>query len=134
MGEADLRADLGVEPGPDGRELLFARSQVVMASAAARIEAPIAPVSTDFRDLDSLRASTLALKRLGFQGRACIHPDQLPVVNAVFTPSAQEVARARDLVERYDAAIAAGTGVCLDERGRLVDEAVVRSARRLLAI
>ncbi|MBO2447841.1 CoA ester lyase [Actinomadura barringtoniae] len=133
IGEADLRADLGVEPGPDERELLFARSQVVLASAAAGIEAPMAPVSTDFRDLDGLRASTAALKRLGFGGRACIHPAQIQVVNEVFTPSADEVARAHDLIVRYEAAATAGDGVCVDADGRLVDEAVVRSARRLLA-
>ncbi|MBA8956891.1 hypothetical protein ACFQU9_14080 [Actinomadura namibiensis] len=116
-----------------GAGLLWARSQVVLASAAARVRPPIAPVSTDFRDLEALRTSTLALRRLGFRGRACIHPAQLPVVNEVFTPSPQEIARARDLVARHDAAMAEGSGVCLDERGRLVDEAVVRSARRLLA-
>ncbi|MFC9971111.1 HpcH/HpaI aldolase/citrate lyase family protein [Spirillospora sp. NPDC127200] len=133
LGEADLCADLGVEPGPDGRELLLARSRIVLASAAARIRPPVAPVSTDFRDPRALRASTLAFKRLGFRGRACVHPAQLPVVNEVFTPSPEEIARARDLVARHDAAMADGSGVCLDERGRLVDEAVVRSARRLLA-
>ncbi|WP_067822982.1 HpcH/HpaI aldolase/citrate lyase family protein [Actinomadura kijaniata] len=133
LGEADLRADLGVEPGPDERELLYARSRIVLASAAARIEPPIAPVSTDVRDLAALRDSTRALKRLGFRGRACVHPAQLPVVNEVFTPTPDELARARDLLARHEAATAGGTGVCLDDDGRLVDEAVVRSARRLLA-
>lgn len=132
LGEADLRADLGAEPGPDERELLFARSQIVMASAAARIEPPIAPVSIDFRDLEALRASTMSLKRLGFRGRACIHPAQIPVVNAVFTPTETELTRARALVERHETALAGGNGVSLDEQGRLVDEAVVRAARRLL--
>ncbi|MEU5882497.1 CoA ester lyase [Spirillospora sp. NPDC047279] len=132
LGEADLRADLGAEPGPDERELLVARSQVVLASAAAGIEPPIAPVSTDFRDLDRLRASTLALRRLGFRGRACIHPAQIPVVNEVFTPTGDEIEQARDVVARHEAALAAGSGVGLDAHGRLIDEAVVRSARRLL--
>ncbi|NUT44994.1 MAG: CoA ester lyase [Thermoactinospora sp.] len=130
LGEADLRADLGVEPGPDERELLWARSQVVLASAAARIGPPLGPVSTDFRDLDRLRASTQALKRLGFRGRACIHPAQVAVVNEVFTPSAAEVERARELIGRFEAA---ESGVVLDDAGRMVDEAVIRQARRLLA-
>ncbi|BCJ76713.1 CoA ester lyase [Catellatospora sp. IY07-71] len=133
LGEADLAADLGVTLGPDERELLWARSHTVLASAAAGIAPPVAPVSVNFRDLDTLRGSTLALKRLGFRGRACIHPAQLPVVHEVFTPAESEVAAARDLVRRYEQAIRDGSGVCLDERGRLVDEAVVRSARRLLA-
>ncbi|WP_433239661.1 HpcH/HpaI aldolase/citrate lyase family protein [Streptosporangium sp. CA-135522] len=130
IGEADLRAELGVEAGPDERELLWARSQVVLASAAARLTPPLAPVSTDFRDLDALHTSTAALKRLGFRGRACIHPAQVPVVNEVFTPAEEELARARDLIARFEAA---GTGVVADARGRMVDEAVIRAARRLLA-
>lgn len=134
LGEADLRADLGVTLGPDERELLFVRSQVVLASAAVGIEPPVAPVSTDFRDLVALRASTMALRRLGFVGRACIHPAQVAVVNEAFTPAPDEVATAADLLARFDAAVRDGVGVCLDARGRLVDEAVVRSARRLLAL
>lgn len=130
IGEADLRADLGVEIGPDERELLWARSQVVLASAAARLVPPIGPVSTDFRDLEALRASTVALKRLGFRGRACIHPAQVAVANEVFTPSQEELDRARDLIARFEAA---GSGVVTDARGQMVDEAVVRAARRLLA-
>ncbi|WP_433361084.1 HpcH/HpaI aldolase/citrate lyase family protein [Streptosporangium sp. CA-115845] len=130
IGEADLRADLGVESGPDERELLWARSQVVLASAAARLAPPLAPVSTDFRDLDALRVSTFALKRLGFRGRACIHPAQVAVVNEVFTPSEEELDRARDLIARFEAS---GSGVVTDARGQMVDEAVVRAARRLLS-
>ncbi|MEV6968248.1 CoA ester lyase [Hamadaea sp. NPDC051192] len=132
LGEADLAADLGITPGPDERELLAVRSHVVLASAAAGIDPPVAPVSTNFRDLDALRDSTFALRRLGFSGRACIHPAQLPIVHEVFTPTAQEIAAAADLVARFDAAQASGSGVCLDAAGRMVDEAVVRAARRLL--
>ncbi|MER5771839.1 CoA ester lyase [Streptomyces sp. NPDC001985] len=132
LGEADLRAETGVEPGGDESGMLYARSRTVLASAAAGIDPPMAPVSTDFRDLGRLRESTLALRRLGFRGRACVHPAQLAVVHEVFTPSGDELARARDLLGRYEAARAAGAGVCLDGRGRFVDEAVVRAARRLL--
>lgn len=133
IGEADLCADIGVEPGPDDRELLWARSQVVLASAAARIEPPVGPVSTDYTDLGALRASTGALRRLGFVGRACIHPAQLAVVNEVFTPTAEDVELARAVVAGYEDAMSAGSGVFVDGRGRMVDLAVVRSARRTLA-
>lgn len=129
IGEADLAAEIGVSPGDDERELLFVRSAVVLASAAAGIEPPAAAVTTDFRDVDRLRSGTIALKRLGFRGRACIHPAQIPVVNEVFTPTAEEVAAARDLVARFESA---GGGVCLDAEGRMVDLAVVREARRTL--
>lgn len=130
LGEADLRAELGIESSSDERELLAVRTHVVLASAAAGIAAPLGPVSTDFRDLHRLAESTKALARMGFRGRACIHPAQLPVVNEVFTPTAAELERARVLVARFESA--AG-GVLLDDDGKMVDLAVVRQARRLLA-
>jgi citrate lyase subunit beta/citryl-CoA lyase len=134
VGEADLKADIGVELGDDQRELLYVRSHVVLVSAAAGIDPPVGPVDTNFKDVEALKTSTEAVKRMGYLGRACIHPAQAAVVNEVFTPSAEEVAEARDLIERFDAAMAAGDGVCLDARGRMVDEAVVRQARRLLSL
>lgn len=130
VGEADLRADVGITAGPDERELLYTRSHVVLASAAAGIRPPIAPVSTNFRDLDAFRASTVELARLGFVGRACIHPAQVAVANDVFTPAADEVEAARRLVGRWEFA---GAGVAVDDDGRFVDEAVVRQARLVLA-
>lgn len=133
IGEADLSAELGVFPAADEAELLPLRMQVVVASAAAGIGAPVGPVSTNFTDLGAFREGTERLKRLGFGGRAVIHPAQIPVVNEVFTPSPDEVLRARHLVDLFDAAVAAGAGVALDERGQMVDEAVVRAARALLS-
>jgi citrate lyase subunit beta/citryl-CoA lyase len=89
LGEADLCTELGAEPGPEGLELLWARSQVVAASAAAGIDPPIGAAYPEIDDLDALRTSTLALRRLGFRGRACLHPAQLPVVHEVFALRAQ---------------------------------------------
>jgi citrate lyase subunit beta / citryl-CoA lyase len=133
LGELDLCAEVGLQPSADERELLSIRVQVVLASAAAGLASPIGPVSTDFRDLDALRHSTDALRRLGFGSRWAIHPAQVPVINQIFTPSADQVEAARHLVERYDGALDQGVGVCVDEDGRMVDEAVVRTARRVLA-
>jgi citrate lyase subunit beta / citryl-CoA lyase len=130
VGEADLRADVGVTPGADERELLYARSHVVFASAAAKIAPPIAPVSVEFRDLDAFRSSTEAVARLGFVGRACIHPAQVAVANDVFTPTAEEVAKATALLERFSSGDA---GVGVDADGRMVDEAVLRQARGVLS-
>ena len=130
IGEADLRADIGVTPGDDERELLYVRSHVVLASTAAGIAPPIAPVSTNFRDLDAFRASTEALARLGYVGRACIHPAQVAIANEVFTPSEEQVVRARALVEKWERD---GAGVAVDDRGHFVDEAVIRQARLVLA-
>ncbi|WP_306362258.1 CoA ester lyase [Nocardia sp. CC227C] len=129
VGEADLCAELGITPGRDGYEMVALRTGIVLASAAAGIAPPPAPTSTDFRDLDGLRASTEALRRLGFRGRTCIHPAQVPVVNEVFTPGPAELDAARGLVRRFEAA--AG-GIVLDDAGRMVDRAVVRRARAQL--
>lgn len=130
VGEADLKADVGITLGDDERELLYSRSHVVFASSAAGISPPIAPVSTEFRDLDAYRASTEALARMGFVGRACIHPAQAQVANEVFTPSEERVAWAREVLEALENA---GSGVAVDSRGRMLDEAVARQARLVLA-
>ena len=134
IGEYDLCAATGVQPGPDEEETAWARSWVVFASSEAGIEPPVAPVSTEVRDQAALTASTERAARQGFVGRACIHPAQLPVVHGVFTPSDEAVARARALLEGHDAALAAGSGAYLDQDGRMVDEAVARSARRTVAL
>lgn len=133
LGEADLVAELGIEPSDDDVELLPVRHAVVLASAAVGLPPPVGPTSTAIGDATSLRASSLRLRRLGFRGRTAIHPGQLDVIHDVFTPSEEEVAAARDVIDRYEAAIAAGRGVSVDADGRLIDEAVVRSARRTLA-
>lgn len=134
VGEADLAADLGLGEDADDADWAPIRSQVVLVSAAAGISAPVAPVSTDFRDLERFAASTRALARRGYVGRACIHPAQVGVVNDVFTPSEDSLARARALVEVFDQAVAEGRGVVVGPDGRMVDEAVVRRARSVIAL
>lgn len=133
LGEADLRADLGMAPSPDGSEFLPIRSAIVVASAAARIASPTAPASTDFRDLDAFRASCVELRALGFGARSCVHPAQVPIVAEVFEPSAEELDRARAMITAFDDALTRGEGVLVDDAGRMVDEAVVRHARNLLS-
>jgi citrate lyase subunit beta/citryl-CoA lyase len=134
VGEADLAADTGITPSDDDREWATTRAMIVLVSAAAGLLPPVAPVSTDFRDAERLAESTRALARQGYVGRACIHPGQIPVVNAVFTPTPDVVAAATELVDRFDAAVAGGQGVIVGADGRMVDEAVVRQARRVLGL
>jgi citrate lyase subunit beta/citryl-CoA lyase len=132
IGEADLAADLGLLPGPDRAELAPHRAAIVVASAAAGLVAPVAPVETDLTATDDeLTATTVALLRQGFRARTAVHPKQVPVINAAFTPTADELDRARAVVETLDAA---RSGIAIDPRtGRMLDEAVVRSARDVLA-
>jgi citrate lyase subunit beta/citryl-CoA lyase len=85
-------------------------------------------------DLALLEESTRRLRRQGFVGRVCIHPAQLEVVHRVFTPTEDEIAGAAQVLELYDQAVARGSGVLLDPKGRLVDLAVLRGARKTLAL
>jgi citrate lyase subunit beta/citryl-CoA lyase len=134
IGEIDLAADLGVEGGDDSSVLAFARASVIVASAAAGLLPPVGAVSTDFRDLENFALSTRRQRQNGFLGRAAIHPAQIPIIHEVYTASPDEINRAKGLVKQYDAALASGNGVVLDEDGRMVDEAVVRQSRRILAL
>ena len=131
MGEVDLAADLGVASDAPPAMWWSLRTQVVVASAAAGRRGPLGPVNVDFHDLDAYRHETRQLRDAGFSGRQAIHPAQVAVINDVFTPSDDELARARRLL---DLAAAAQGGVCVDDQGRMVDEAVLRSARRLLGL
>lgn len=133
IGRADLAGELGLSIDAEGVEFRSLLLQLVIASSAAGIAAPVAPTSTDFRDLDALRESTAALMALGFRGRTAVHPSQIPVINGVFTPSLEEVQRAQRLVAAFEDAAKNGSGVTIDEKGRMVDAAVVRSARDVLA-
>jgi citrate lyase subunit beta/citryl-CoA lyase len=132
IGELDLSAELGISPS-NSTALLPLRMQVVVASAALGLEPPLGPVSPNFRDLDDLRTETSLLAGLGFGSRPAIHPAQIPIYNDVFNPSAAAVAEAERLIALYDAALADGRGAVTDQDGHMVDEAVVRVARRTLA-
>lgn len=134
LGEADLIAELGLLPSADRSELISLRLRLVVASAAAAIAAPVGPVETALTDDERLRTSTSALRRLGFGARTALHPRQLPVINATFTPSDEEVAQARQTVAALAAADAGGSAVAVTAQGQFVDPAVVRSAYRTLAI
>jgi citrate lyase subunit beta / citryl-CoA lyase len=128
LGEVDLAADLGMSTSSDGRELDSIRINAVVVSAAFDCRPPVGPVWTDIRDLDGLRASTDTLRRLGFSGRQAIHPKQVEIINDGMTPSVaerEEAAHVLELARRADG------GVCVDENGRMIDEAVLRSARRI---
>ncbi|WP_212753729.1 HpcH/HpaI aldolase/citrate lyase family protein [Nakamurella aerolata] len=124
LGEADLRADLGVT---DDAGLDWARSRLVNACAAAGLPAPIMSVYTQLRDLAGLADSCRRGRARGFLGRAALHPAQLPVIRDAFIPSAGEISAARQL-------LAAGNGANALPDGRFVDEAVLRQARRTLAL
>jgi citrate lyase subunit beta/citryl-CoA lyase len=130
FGAADFAADVGADPGPPELETLAVRSHLVIASRAAGIDPPVAPVFTRLDDEEGLRRSTEAARRLGFFGRSVIHPRQIAVVHEVFTPRPEEVRRAEELVK----ALESGGGATTAPDGHFVDAAVARRARAILEL
>lgn len=134
IGEYDLCAELGITPDDSEAELQPARSHVVMASSAAGIAPPVAPVSIEIKDTARLRDTTERAARQGFVGRACIHPAQLDVIHEVFTPNEAAVEQAKAILAAFRNQVDKGASVFVDSHGRLLDEAVVRQARRTLGL
>ncbi len=126
LGTYDLAAQLGVSP--DDRDAMAgARQALVLASAAAGLAGPVDGVTGDVGDDDRLRDDVAYAVRLGFGGKLCVHPRQVPVARAALLPGPEDLAWARRVVEA-----AAGSGAVLLD-GAMVDKPVVDRARRMLA-
>lgn len=131
LGAVDLGAELGLEPRADGAEIHYARSKLVVDSAAAGIRAPFDSVHVRLRDEEGLEAQALLARALGLRGKACVHPGQIATVNRVFAPDAAEVEWAGRVIAAARLAAESGRGaVSLD--GMLVDAPVVRRAQRIV--
>lgn len=133
LGQEDFAAEMGMAE-PDGLQLLSFYQGVQVAAR----EAGVIPIGypgsiAEFTDLDLFRSNALLARKLGFDGGACIHPRQVPILNEAFTPTAAEIARAEAMVAAYDAAMAAGDGAAAFE-GKMIDVPVVARAERVLSI
>ena len=127
FGAVDLSAELGCVTEWDA--LLYARSRVVVAAALAGVDA----MDTPFMDVAAtaqLGDEARAVRRLGFTGKAAIHPTQVQVIQAAFSPGDEEVAWAERIVEAYET----NRGGVLLVEGKLVERPVVASAQRILAV
>jgi (S)-citramalyl-CoA lyase len=122
FGAADMEADLGAKTGWE--PLLFVRSRIVQVAASAGIVAVDSPFF-DIADLEGLKKETTAARDLGFHGKAAIHPKQISVINDVFAPSDDEVAKARQILAVNQQGVGA-----VDHQ--MVDEAIARKARLTL--
>ncbi len=120
---AELRCANAWEP------LLYARSRVVHAAAAAGLDVIDVPY-LDLDDMDGMIVAAQQAKSLGFGGKGAIHPKQIAALNDVFTPSAAEVERARRIVAAFEAA---DTGLVVID-GKLIEKPVLRDMYRILAI
>lgn len=125
FGNVDLATELGIQPDSHVA-LSYARSRLVMASAAAGIAAPLDGVTTALDDDAALGADLDQARELGFSGKLCIHPKQVPAVNRGFTPSDAKIAWARRV-------LTAGNGGAAAVDGQLVDKPVLERARAILA-
>ena len=131
FGAEDLAADLGAVRTPQGWEIFYARSAVVIAAAAFGLQA-IDMVSIDFKDLESLRQEAAFGANLGYSGKQVIHPNQVGVVQAAFTPDEASILQAQHLVQTFADHQAQGSGAfALD--GKLVDRPLIRAAENVLA-
>ncbi|GMA15317.1 CoA ester lyase (plasmid) [Deinococcus metallilatus] len=134
FGSADYSRDLGLswpppeEPSPT---LTLARARLVQASRAAGLHAPHDGASSEFRDLDRLRAQVQQAKALGFGGKHAIHPAQLPVIEAVFAPQDAELAWAEKTYAAFQEAVRSGQGA-VNVGGQMVDAPIAERARQLL--
>ncbi len=126
FGSIDFQVDLGMRDALED-ELLFFRSQLVLTSRLAGLQAPVDGVSTAIDDADQLRDDVLRARRLGFGGKLCIHPRQVASVNRHFAPSAAERAWAQRVL---DAAAASG-GAAIAVDGKMVDKPVILRAQAI---
>ena len=133
FGAGDFTLDMNLTWTRSEAELLPYRSECVLASRAGGIEPPIDTVWVDLKDPEGFLASVVAIKGLGFQGKMCIFPDQVPVVNETLAPSPAEIEWSRRVVAAFAEAEKAGSAsIQLD--GKFIDYPIVYRADRLIAM
>ncbi len=126
FGAIDFQLDLAMRATFD--ELLFFRSQLVLASRVANLQAPIDSPSTAIDALEEVDSEAQRARRLGFGAKLCIHPKQVAVVNAAFSPSAAEIAWAQRVLQANGEA--AGAAFALD--GKMIDKPVLLRAEAIV--
>ena len=133
FGAVDFARDMGMRPTMDEWELTPARAAIALASRVAGLDKPLDTVWVYFRDQVGLKESAGRVCDLGFQGKFCIHPGQVAVVNEAFTPGDEEVAKAEKIIAAFEEAEAAGSASIVVD-GFFVDYPVVDQARRTLEL
>ncbi len=131
FGAGDFTLDMGMVWTRSEAELLPHRAACVMHSRAAGMEPPLDTGGADLRDGEWFVASARHAAALGFQGKMCIHPDQIVPCNAAFTPDAASVAQAKRIVAAFDEAEAKGLA-SIQLEGQFIDYPIVQRARRVL--
>ena len=133
FGAGDYTLDVGMRWTFEERELDHARAAIVVESRAAGLEPPVDTVFIHLGEPEALRRSTERARDLGFQGKLCIHPEQLGPVNEVFTPTDEEIAKSSRHVAAFEEAEASGSA-SIQVDGYFIDYPIVEKARRTLRI
>jgi citrate lyase subunit beta/citryl-CoA lyase len=131
FGAADYAHELGLSPTLDEPELADARCRVVLSSRAAGLENPIDSPWFHFKETEAFERALERSRRGGFQGRLCVHPDQIGLVNRAYLPSDAELARAERIVAAFKDAEAHGAAA-IQVEGEMVDYPVVRRAQAVI--
>lgn len=126
IGLEDYTADIGAERTKDGKESFWARSIIVNAARAAGVQ-PIDSVYSDVNDEEGLYQSCLESKAMGFEGKGCIHPRQIPIIHRAFQPSSKEIEKAKKIVLAFEEAQKKGLAV-VSVGSKMVDPPVVKRA------
>ncbi len=134
FGAEDFTREMNLPVRREGEavEMIYARSAIATAAAAARVQA-VDGVWVDLKDTDGLRRFARQARRLGMSGISIIHPSQIDEANAAFTPSPEDIAYAREVLAAFDAARARGEGA-IAFRGQLLDFPIVDRARQTVAL
>jgi len=131
FGAGDYSHDLGLSPSHEEPELSHARARLVLASRGAGLEAPIDSPWFHFKDSEGFRRAIDRSRRGGFQGRLCIHPNQVPAANEGYRPSMEEIAEAERIVASFREAEAQGSAA-IQVDGRMIDYPIMYRAERML--
>ena len=132
MGLEDYAKDIGAERTAEGRESLWARSQIVNAARAAGVT-PLASVFTDVANGPGLRAFVADARSMGFEGIGCLHPRQVPVAHAAFAPTPDEIENACRMAIAIKQARVLGLGV-IALNNKMIDAPIVERAYRTIRI
>ena len=131
FGAADYGHELNLIVSLDEEELADARARVVLSSRAAGLEGPLDSPWFHFKEAEAFKRALERSRRSGFQGRLCVHPDQIAPVNAAYLPSDEEVARAERIVAAFAEAEAKGAAA-IQVDGQMIDYPVVHRARTMI--
>lgn len=131
LGAEDLAADMGLRRSESRREIEWPRAQLATAAAAAGL-IPIDTPEPDFKNVERLERDAALARGLGFRGKYCIHPSQVEVVNRIFSPTAEEIAEAREIVRLLDEVGIAEGRAAIPVDGKMIDTPMYWQAKRLL--